>query len=205
MANGNDLGVAPIKIPGIAVGGGLVLSNTTVFIGAMAALGVGYLLMQNAQQTTIQKVAKMEAKELSLPVVEKKIYDDVVAYATYPDSVHANRDRILAVIKAFRMRIKEWMRKFREGQITREQYTTEIRNIWRQVRDELELPVNSELVPPHLPAPAHVPGWFAGAVTTAHPRPMFDNNGRHLGWTKGKHHGWLHAMARTKFNNHPPF
>ena len=204
--NGNSIGVPPFRMPGLAFGGGFVLSNTTILVGAAAALGVGYLLMQLNQSNTLQKAAILEAKEMSLPVVEDKIFGDVVAYATNAESMSANRDRIKAVIAAFRPRLKEWRNKFARGEITREQYTTEIRNVWRQVRDQLEIPTNPASVPPHTPAPVTIPansmGYHLGQfLQTAHPRPMMDTNGNPVGWTKGLHHGWLHSVAKHKFDH----
>jgi hypothetical protein len=143
MANGNG---NPVKLPGFMFGGGVALSNTTILI--LGALGLGAMYLHFDRMGRKYNAGKIISAEMDPKNIEAKIESDVMANAAQVDSVINNQDRVREAVGRQKSRIKELRDNYRDGVISRDEYILEIRAIWTQVAEELEIPIkNPELIP----------------------------------------------------------
>ena len=144
MANGNGQG--QVKLPGFMFGGGVALSNTTMLIlGGITLAGLYFHFQKKSGK---YNAAKIIAAEMDPKNIESKIMGDMMANAASVETVINNQDRIMGMIGREKSRVKELRDNYRDGVISRDEYVREIRAIWMQIAEELEIPIkHPDLIP----------------------------------------------------------
>ena len=198
MANGNG---NPVKLPGLAFGGGFMLSNTSLLV--LGALGLGALYLHMEKMKTKMGASKVIAAEMDPKNIEAKIMADVMANAAQIDSVSENMDRIREAVGRQKPRIKELRDDYRDGTLSRDEYVREIRAVWQQVAEELDIPIKNPSEIPEINRGIRGGQWrkYIGISPHAYAAAVDRNlQSPGKGWAYGREGGLLPPGQRERQN-----
>ena len=119
--------------PGFGIGGGIVLSNFTILVlGGIAGSLIAYKFFKNGDVNL-----KTERALTNQNYIEDEIYKTMRASAAYPATINENRDRILSVIRRYKIDVRNLIDRLRRKEITPAQFRSSLHALAQEINSQL--------------------------------------------------------------------